>query len=80
MKEPSRSWPFLPDFSSFSRFFPDFSSLFPLFFPIFDKFIAVKGGSTSVGASPDRRTRTQWVNSSPSPDTRTLPLWTRTLV
>ena len=27
-KEPSRFWPFLPDFSSFSRFFPDFWQFF----------------------------------------------------
>ena len=41
MKEPSRFWPFLPDFSSFSRFFPDFSSLFPDFFPSFSQFLTI---------------------------------------
>ena len=46
MKEPSRFWSFLPDFSSFSRFFPDFFLFLPIFFlifPIFDYFFTIKG-------------------------------------
>ena len=51
VKEPSRFLPFLPDFSSFSWFFP-FSRFFPSFliyslfypnFPSFFKFITIKG-------------------------------------
>ena len=40
LKDPSQLWPFLPYFSSFSRFFPDFFLFFPIFFPLFSRFLA----------------------------------------
>ena len=44
MKEASRFLPFLPDFSSFSRFFLIFSRFF-LIFPDFWQIFAVRGGT-----------------------------------
>ena len=41
---------FLPNFSSFSRFFPRFFPSFSQFSPIFDNFFAVKGGT--IQATP----------------------------
>ena len=49
-----RPLPFLPDFSSFSWFFPSFSRFspsFPQFFPIFGKFFPV-GGDTRPPWTP----------------------------
>ena len=51
VKEPHRFWPFLPDFSSFSRFFPDFSSPYPdfsFFFPNFWQCFRCQGGHSPL--------------------------------
>ena len=48
MKEPSRFLPFLPDFSSFSRFF----LIFPLFLPIFWQYFHCQGWHSAPRAPP----------------------------